>query len=150
MDEPSKGLEDFRIDNKGKDGNWLVPNNSARNEAGNSNPKNVARVRQTIQKKEGQWIIFHGSNLDSIIRKYYKMEKLARIYINEVVARHGVPVSIISDRDSRFTLQFWQTLQKALGTQLDMSTAYHPQTDGQSECTIQTLEDMLRAYVIDF
>ncbi|GKB15540.1 putative reverse transcriptase domain-containing protein [Tanacetum coccineum] len=78
------------------------------------------------------------------------MERLARRYINEIVVRHGVPVSIISDRDGRFTLRFWQTLQKALGTRLDMSTAYHPQMDGQSERTIQTLEDMLRACVIDF
>lgn len=67
------------------------------------------------------------------IREDYKMEKLARIYINEVVARHGVPVSIISDRDSRYTSRFWHSLQKALNTRLDMSTAYHPQTDGQSE-----------------
>ncbi|GKF39258.1 putative reverse transcriptase domain-containing protein [Tanacetum coccineum] len=57
----------------------------------------------------------------------FKMEKLARIYINEIVARHGVHVSIISDRDSRFTSQFSPTLQKALGTRLDMSTTYHPQ-----------------------
>nr|GEY09074.1 putative reverse transcriptase domain-containing protein [Tanacetum cinerariifolium] len=64
---------------------------------------------------------------------------------NEVVSRHGVPVSIISDRDSRFTSHFWQSLQKALGTQLDMSIAYHLHIDGQSERTIQTLEDMLRA-----
>ncbi|GJZ18266.1 putative reverse transcriptase domain-containing protein [Tanacetum coccineum] len=77
-------------------------------------------------------------------------EKLARIYVNEIVARHGVPVSIISDCDGRFTLRFWQLLQKALGTRLDMSTPYHPQTDGQSERTIQTLEDMLRACGIDF
>ncbi|GKB24439.1 putative reverse transcriptase domain-containing protein [Tanacetum coccineum] len=68
----------------------------------------------------------------------------------EVVSRHGVPVSIISDRDNMFTSYFWQSLQKALGTQLDMSTAYHPQTDGQSERTIQTLKDMLRACVLDF
>ncbi|GJZ82713.1 putative reverse transcriptase domain-containing protein [Tanacetum coccineum] len=61
----------------------------------------------------------------SAIREDYKMEKLARIYINEIVARHGVPVSIISDRDIQFTSRFWQTLQKALGTRLDMSTAYH-------------------------
>nr|GEW01697.1 putative reverse transcriptase domain-containing protein [Tanacetum cinerariifolium] len=66
------------------------------------------------------------------------------------VARHGVPISIISDRDSRFTSRFWQSMQEALGTRLDMSTAYHPQTDGQSERTIQTLEDMLRACVLDF
>ncbi|GJW58156.1 putative nucleotidyltransferase, ribonuclease H [Tanacetum coccineum] len=80
----------------------------------------------------------------------YKMERLARLYLNEIVARHGVPISIISDRDSRFTSRFWQSMQEALGTRLDMSTAYHPQTDGQSERTIQTLEDMLRACVLDF
>ncbi|GJY32495.1 putative reverse transcriptase domain-containing protein [Tanacetum coccineum] len=78
------------------------------------------------------------------------MEKLTRQYLKEVVSRHGVPVSIISDRDSKFASHFWRSLSKALGTQLDMSTAYHPQTDGQSERTIQTLEDMLRACVMDF
>ncbi|GKD30639.1 putative reverse transcriptase domain-containing protein [Tanacetum coccineum] len=67
-----------------------------------------------------------------------------------IVARHGVPISIISDCDSRFPSRFWQTMQEALGTRLDMSTTYHPQTDGQSERTIQTLEDMLRACVLDF
>ncbi|GJU76863.1 putative reverse transcriptase domain-containing protein [Tanacetum coccineum] len=76
--------------------------------------------------------------------------KLTRQYLKEVVSRHGVPVSIISDRDGRFVSQFWQSLQEAFGTQLDMSTAYHPETDGQSERTIQTLEDMLRACVMDF
>ncbi|GJX37080.1 putative reverse transcriptase domain-containing protein [Tanacetum coccineum] len=78
------------------------------------------------------------------------MEKLTRQYLKEVVSRHGVPVSIISDRDSKFMSHFWKSLNEALGTQLDMSTAYHPQTDGQSERTIQTLEDMLRACVMDF
>ncbi|GJW18185.1 putative reverse transcriptase domain-containing protein [Tanacetum coccineum] len=68
----------------------------------------------------------------------------------EVVSRHGVPVSIISNQDSKFTSHFWQSINKALGTQLDMSTTYHPHTDGQSERTIQTLKDMLRACVIDF
>ncbi|GKD91993.1 putative reverse transcriptase domain-containing protein, partial [Tanacetum coccineum] len=80
----------------------------------------------------------------------YSTERLARLYIDEIVAQHGVPVLIILDQDGRFTSRFWQTLQKALGTRLDMSRAYHPQTEGQSERTIQTLEDMLRAYVIDF
>ncbi|GKE77773.1 putative reverse transcriptase domain-containing protein, partial [Tanacetum coccineum] len=75
---------------------------------------------------------------------------LARLYINEIIARHGVPVSIISDRDSYLTSRFWQSLQKALGTRLDLSITYHPETDGQSERTIQTLEDMLRACAIDF
>ncbi|GJW13873.1 reverse transcriptase domain-containing protein [Tanacetum coccineum] len=84
------------------------------------------------------------------IREDYSTEKLAKIYVDEIVERHEVPVSIILDRDGRFTSRCWQTVQKALGTRLDMSTAYHPQTDGQSERTIQTLEDMLRACVIDF
>nr|GEY33380.1 putative reverse transcriptase domain-containing protein [Tanacetum cinerariifolium] len=84
------------------------------------------------------------------IREDYKTEKLARIYINEIVARHGVPVSIISDRDGRFASHLCKALQKALGTKLNMSTAYHPETNGQCEHTIQTLEDMLRACVMDF
>nr|GEV15244.1 putative reverse transcriptase domain-containing protein [Tanacetum cinerariifolium] len=68
----------------------------------------------------------------------------------KIVARHGMLVSIICDRDERFTSNFWRSFQKALGTDISMSTAYHPETDGQSERTIQTLEDMLRACVIDF
>ncbi|GKA18095.1 reverse transcriptase domain-containing protein [Tanacetum coccineum] len=67
-----------------------------------------------------------------------------------LVTRHGIPISIICDRDGRFASNFWRSLQKALGTSLDMSTAYHPETDGQSERTIQTLEDIIRACVIDF
>ncbi|GJY18488.1 reverse transcriptase domain-containing protein [Tanacetum coccineum] len=78
------------------------------------------------------------------------MGTLTRLYIKEIVFQHGVPISIISDRDSHFTSRFWQSLQSALVTQLDMSTTYHPETDGQSERTIQTLEDMLQACVIDF
>ncbi|GJY57125.1 putative reverse transcriptase domain-containing protein [Tanacetum coccineum] len=84
------------------------------------------------------------------IREDYSTERLAKIYIDEIVARHGVPVLIILDRDGWFTSRCWQTVQKALGMRLDINTAYHPQTDGQSEHTIQTLEDMLRACVIDF
>ncbi|GJZ25596.1 putative reverse transcriptase domain-containing protein [Tanacetum coccineum] len=72
------------------------------------------------------------------------------MYLKKVVTRHGIPISIICDRDPRFTSNFWRSLQKALGTNLDMSTAYHSHTNGQSEMTIQTLEDMLRTYAIDF
>ncbi|GJY34725.1 reverse transcriptase domain-containing protein [Tanacetum coccineum] len=79
------------------------------------------------------------------MKKTDTMEKPTKLYLKEIVYRHGVPISIISDRDSHFTLRSWKLLQKALGMNLDMSTAYHPQTDGQSERTIQTLEDMLRA-----
>ncbi|GJS12932.1 putative reverse transcriptase domain-containing protein [Tanacetum coccineum] len=78
------------------------------------------------------------------------METLTRLYIKEIVSRPGVPISIISDHDSHFTSRFWQSMHSALGTHLDMSMEYHPQTDGQSERTIQTLEDMHRACVIDF
>ncbi|GJY26122.1 reverse transcriptase domain-containing protein [Tanacetum coccineum] len=84
------------------------------------------------------------------MRGDYKMDRLARLYLNEIVARHGVPISIISDHDSRFTSRFCQSIQEVLGTRLDISTAYPPQTDGQSERTIQTLEYMLRACVLDF
>ena len=78
------------------------------------------------------------------------LEKLARIYVKEIVRLHGIPVSIVSDRDPRFTSRFWRRLQAAFGTKLNFSTAYHPQSDGQSERTIQTLEDMLRACILDF
>nr|GEX02962.1 reverse transcriptase domain-containing protein [Tanacetum cinerariifolium] len=84
------------------------------------------------------------------MREDFKMDMLARLYLNEIFARHGVPDLIKSNRDSRFTSRFWQSMQEALGTRLDMSTAYHSQTDGQNERKIQTLEDMLRACVIDF
>nr|GEY21341.1 putative reverse transcriptase domain-containing protein [Tanacetum cinerariifolium] len=85
-----------------------------------------------------------------LVKTTESMEKLTQLYLKEVFCRHGIPISIISDRDSKFTSRFWWSLQEALGTRLDMSTAYHPETDGQSERTIQTLEDMLRACVIDF
>ncbi|GJY82859.1 putative reverse transcriptase domain-containing protein [Tanacetum coccineum] len=64
------------------------------------------------------------------MREDYKMERLARLYLNDMVARHGVSILIISDRDSRFTSRFWHSMQEALRTRLDMSTAHHPQTDG--------------------
>ncbi|KAD4584296.1 hypothetical protein E3N88_21897 [Mikania micrantha] len=84
------------------------------------------------------------------IRESYSSEKMAETYVREIVSRHGVPVTIVSDRDTRFTSHFWRNFQEELGTKLLTSTAYHPQTDGQSERTIQTLEDMLRACIIDF
>lgn len=113
----------------------------------------VTKLPRTTKGHDSIWVIVDRLTKSAHflpIREDYKMEKLSHIYINEVVARHGVPLSIISDRDSRFTSRFWKLLQEALGTQLNLSTAYHPQTDGQSERTIQTLEDMLRACVIDF
>ena len=77
-------------------------------------------------------------------------EQLTKRYMEEIVRLHGIPICIVSDRDSRFTSHFWKSLQVNLGTKLNFSTAYHSQTDGQSERTIQTLEDMLRACMLDF
>ncbi|XP_050920296.1 uncharacterized protein LOC127137932 [Lathyrus oleraceus] len=79
------------------------------------------------------------------IRMDYPMERLAKLYIEKIVSLHGIPSSIVSDRDVRFTSRFWEGLQRALGTKLCLSSAYHPQTDGQTERMIQSLEDLLRA-----
>nr|GEV64010.1 reverse transcriptase domain-containing protein [Tanacetum cinerariifolium] len=84
------------------------------------------------------------------IRDNDPLDKLARLYQNRIVARHEIHVSIICDRDGRFTSNFWRSFQKALGTDISMSTTYHLETDGQSERTIQTLEDMVHPCVINF
>lgn len=73
-------------------------------------------------------------------------EGTAEIFFKEVFRMHGLPASIVSDRDSKFTSDFWQSLFKLTGTSLDMSTAYHPQTDGQTERANRTVEEMLRPY----
>ncbi|GJW30693.1 putative reverse transcriptase domain-containing protein [Tanacetum coccineum] len=113
----------------------------------------VSGLRRSPRSYDSIWVIVDRLTKSAHflpMKKTDGIEKLAQLYLKEIVCRHGVPVSVISDRDSLFTSRFWVSLQKALGTQLDLSTAYHPETDGQSERTIQTLEDMLRACVIDF
>ena len=113
----------------------------------------VTKLPKTAGGYDAIWVIVDRLTKSAHfipIRETYSMDQLTRLYIKEIVSKHGAPVSIISDRDSRFTSNFWQSLQDSFGSKLDMSTAYHPQTDGQSERTIQTLEDMLRACVIDF
>ncbi|GJR09054.1 putative reverse transcriptase domain-containing protein [Tanacetum coccineum] len=131
----------------------LVPQHESKNCHENITMDFVTKLPKMTSGQDTIWVI-----VDRLIKSAHflpmketdSMEKLMRQYLKEVVSRHGVPVSIISDRDSKFTSHFWKSLNEALGTQLDMSTAYHPQTDGQSERTIQTLEDMLRACVMDF
>ena len=84
-----------------------------------------------------------------VVQMTFTLEEFYRLYLREIVRLHGVQVSIVLDRDPRFTTHFWKSFQKAMGTQLTMSTAFHPQTDGQSKRTIQVLEDMLRACILD-
>nr|GFC14514.1 reverse transcriptase domain-containing protein [Tanacetum cinerariifolium] len=113
----------------------------------------VTKLPKTSQGYDTIWVIVDRLTKSTIftpIKKTDPMDKLARIYLKEVVTRHGIPVSIISDRDPRFVSNFWRSLQNSLGTRLDMSIAYHPEIDDQSKRTIQTLEDMLRACAIDF
>nr|GEW24136.1 putative reverse transcriptase domain-containing protein [Tanacetum cinerariifolium] len=112
-----------------------------------------AKLPKSSQGYDTIWVIIDRPTKSVIfvtMRETDPMEKLARMYLKEVVARYGIPASIICNRDPRFASNFWRSLQKALGTSLDMSTAYHPKTDRQSEKTFQTLKDMLRACVIDF
>ncbi|GJS72361.1 putative reverse transcriptase domain-containing protein [Tanacetum coccineum] len=113
----------------------------------------ITKLPRTRSGHDAIWVVVDRLTKSThflAIRKNYSTKKLARLYTDEIVARHGVPVSIISDHDARFTSRLWQKFPKALGMRLDMNTAYHPQTDGQSKHTIQTLKDMLMAYVIDF
>ncbi|GJR47577.1 putative reverse transcriptase domain-containing protein [Tanacetum coccineum] len=113
----------------------------------------ITKLPKSSQGYDTIWVIVDRLTKSAIfvpMRETDPIEKLERIYLKEVVTRHEIPVLIICDRDPRFASNFWRSLQKALGTNLDMSIAYHPQTDRQSERTIQTLKDMLRACVIDF
>ncbi|GJS67198.1 putative reverse transcriptase domain-containing protein [Tanacetum coccineum] len=112
----------------------------------------VTGLPRTPKGHDSIWVIVDRLTKSAhfLTKKTDSMEKLTQLYLKEIVCRHGVPVSIISDQDSSFASGFWGSLQKALGIKINMSTAYHSETDGQSERTIQTLEDMLRACVIDF
>jgi hypothetical protein len=84
-----------------------------------------------------------------LIRDTYDVTDVARVFIREVIRLYGIPKKIISDKDSRFTSRFWRSLQSALGNQLNLSTTYHPEKDGQTERVNQVMEDMLRMYVMD-
>ena len=84
------------------------------------------------------------------MKNHSSLDQLAELYVNTIVRLHGVPSSIVSDRDTRYQSTYWKELQKALGTKLNFSTAFHPTTDGQTERTNQIVEDMLRACILDF
>ena len=113
----------------------------------------VVGMPRTTGQFDSVWVIvdrFTKSAHFLPVRTNFSIDQYAELYVREIVRLHGVPKSIVSDRDPKFTSRFWESLHRAMGTQLKFSTAFHPQTDGQSERTIQILEDMLRACVLDF
>ncbi|GKD38500.1 putative reverse transcriptase domain-containing protein [Tanacetum coccineum] len=113
----------------------------------------VTKLPKSSQGYDTIWVIVDRLTKSEIfipMRETDPMDKLASMYLKKVVTRHGIPLLIICDRNPRFASNLWRSLQNALGTSLDMSTTYHPQTDRKSERTIQTIEDMLRACAIDF
>ena len=113
----------------------------------------VMGLPRTRTGKDAIWVIMDWLTRSAhflAIRVDFSLERFARLYTKEIVRLHGAPACIVSDRDQRFVSQFWESMHKAMSTNLKFSTTFHPQTDGLSERTIQTLEDMLRACVIDF
>ncbi|MCF6774907.1 hypothetical protein L3H44_10975 [Corynebacterium sp. MC-12] len=107
----------------------------------------------SFQKFDSIWVIVDRLTKSAHflpVRSDYTAEEYAKLYLKEIVRLHGVPISIISDRGAQFTAKFWKSFQRSLGTQVNLSTTFHPQIDGQAERTIQTLEDMLRACALDF
>jgi len=113
----------------------------------------VVGIPHTLKKFDAIWVIVDPLTKSAYfipVCTTYSSERLAEIYIREIVRLLGIPVSIISDRGTQFTSQFWRAIQHELGIRVELSTTFHPQTDGQSEHTIQILEDMLCACVIEF
>nr|GEY15881.1 reverse transcriptase domain-containing protein [Tanacetum cinerariifolium] len=113
----------------------------------------ITKLPKSSQGFDTIWVIVNRLTKSAhflSIRENDPLDKLARLYVNRIVARHGIPASIICDRDGRFTSNFWRSFEKALGTDISISTTYHPKTNSQSERTIQTLKEMLRACMIDF
>ncbi|KAI3523617.1 hypothetical protein L1887_01878 [Cichorium endivia] len=113
----------------------------------------VTKLPRTPRQMDTIWVIVDRLMKSAHfipIQETFSAEKLATVYVDEIISRQGIPVSVIFDRDVRFTSRFWKKFHEELGTPLHFSTTYHPQTDGQSERTIQTLEDMFRACVIHF
>ena len=113
----------------------------------------VVGLPKTMKGHDSIWVVVDRLTKSAHflpVKVTFTMDQYAQLYVQEIIRLHGIPSTIVSDRDSRFTSRFWKSLQKALGTELMFSTAFHPQTDGQTERTIQILEDMLRACALDF
>nr|GFB88202.1 reverse transcriptase domain-containing protein [Tanacetum cinerariifolium] len=154
LDLPSKCLTCVKVKTESqKPSGLLVQHKIPEWEWDNITMDVVTKLPKLSQGYDTIWVVVNRLTKSTIItpiRETDPMDKLARIYLKEVVTGHEIPVSIISDRYPRFTSNFWRSLQNALGTRLDMSTVYHSETNSQSERIIQTLKDMLRACAIDF
>ena len=112
----------------------------------------VSGLPLTQQKHDSVWVIVDKLTKSAHfipVKMDYSMDRLVELYVKEIIRLYGIPLSIVLYRDSRFTSRFWKELQSALGTRLNFSTAFHPQTDGKSERLIQVLEDMLRSCVME-
>ena len=112
----------------------------------------VTYLPRTQRRHDAVWVVVDWLTKSAhflAVRMTFTLEEFCLLYIREIVRLHGVPVSIVSGRDPRFMVHFWKSFQKAMGTRLTMSTFFHPQKYGQLERTIQVLEDMLRACVLD-
>ena len=106
----------------------------------------MTHLQRTPRRHDAMWVIVDRLTKSAhflAVRMSFTLEELRRLYIGEIAWLHGVLVSIVSDRDPRFTAHFWKSFQKSMGTKLTMSAVLHPQTYGQSERNIQVLEDML-------
>ena len=111
----------------------------------------MIHLPQTSQRQDAVWVIVDRLTKSAhflAVRMTFTLEEFCQLYIREIVRLHGVPVSIVSDRDPRIMAHFWRSFQKAMGTQLTMSIAFHQQINGQSKMTTQILEDMLRACIL--
>jgi transposase InsO family protein len=113
----------------------------------------VVGLPETQKGHDSIWVIVDRLTKLAMLRRVcpkLRREKLAMLYIENIVKWHGVPSRIVSDRGTQFTSRFWKSLHKAIHTKLDFSSAYHPQTDGQTERVNQIMEDMLRTSVFTY
>jgi len=113
----------------------------------------VVGLPRTQKRHDAIWVVVDRLTKSAhflAIRTTFNVEQLAELYVQEIVRLHGVSLSIVSDRDIKLAFKFWEGFQSAMGIKLNLSIAFHPQTDGQPERTIQTLEDMLRACALEY
>jgi transposase InsO family protein len=113
----------------------------------------IVGLPNTSQKHDSIWVIVYRLTKTAhflLVHTTYTAKKYAEVYLDQIIHLHGVPKTIISDRGAQFIARFWEQLQSSLGTKLIRSSAYHPQTNGQTERINQILEDMLRACIIHY